>query len=148
VSSWRQQALIDAPVREVWALLEDPASYPEWNADALAVTGAPTSIEKGSTVEITGRVPLGRTKTTTYEVEAMEDLREIKLRCQTSGYYSHWVLTDARGGTFTEIELGVERIPGIQSRIADALHTKGYLRRAAEQTLDNLRSALAQRSHR
>jgi uncharacterized protein YndB with AHSA1/START domain len=142
VSSWRHQTLIDAPVREVWALLEDPGRYPEWNAETVAVTGAPTAIEKGSSFTVTAGAPLGMKRTTEYQVEALEEPRELKMRCQASGFYSRWVLTSAQGGTFTEVELGVDPI-GLQGRVAEALHTKRYLRRAAEETLDNLRAAMA-----
>ena len=143
MSSWRQQTLIDAPVQEVWALLEDPARYPDWNSDTVAVTGAPTEIEKGSSFNVRGRGPLGMRRTTEFRIEELEEPREMRMRCQLSGYFSHWVLTSAQGGTFAEVELGVERTPNLNGRIAEALHTKGYLRRAAEATLDNLRSALA-----
>jgi hypothetical protein len=142
VSSWKQQALIDAPVNSVWELLEDPNRFPEWNKDTIAVTGAPTKIEKGSTFAITGKGPLGGTPTTTFVVDELDDLREIKLRCQRSGFYSHWFLTEAQGQTYAEVEFGVERIPGLDGLITKAMHTKGYLRRTAESAVDSLRRAL------
>ncbi len=80
--------------------------------------------------------------TTTFKVEEFDELHEIKLRCQTSGYYSRWILTDARGSTFVDVELGVERVPGLQSRLSEVMHTKRYLRRALDQSLDGLRRAV------
>jgi len=53
--SWRQQTIIDAPVEEVWELLCEPGRSPEWSEDVIAVTGAPTKIEKGSTFTMTTR---------------------------------------------------------------------------------------------
>ena len=144
-SSYKQQALIEAPVEKVWALLEDPERFPEWSG-TMEVTGAPTRIEKGSTFELTSRGPLGRKSTTTFEVAELEDLHEIKLLCQRSGYYSHWALTDARGSTFADVEFGVEPRPGLEARAIGALHTKRYLRRTLEQTLDGLRRALGRAS--
>jgi uncharacterized protein YndB with AHSA1/START domain len=143
MSSWKQQALIDAPVEEVWKLLSDPTRGPDWSADVIDVTGAPTTIEKGSTFELTGRGPLGLKATTTFKVEQLEDMREIRMQCQKYGFYSHWLLTPARGGTFTELELGIDPQPGIETRAVGALHTKGYLRRTVDQTLDGLRRALS-----
>jgi uncharacterized protein YndB with AHSA1/START domain len=143
MASWKEQGLIEAPVEAVWGLLEDPARFPEWNEDTIEVTGVPTQIEKGSTFEVEGRGPFGLKATTTFMVEQLEDLHEIRLRCQTSGWYSHWVLTDARGETFTEVEMGVEPVPGVEGKIAGAMHTKRYLRRAAQETLDGLRRALS-----
>jgi uncharacterized protein YndB with AHSA1/START domain len=142
VSSWKQQALIEAPVERVWQLLEDPERYSQWNRETVAVTGSPTKIEKGSTFDVSSRGPLGLKATTTFEVEEFEDLREIKLRCQTSGYYAHWLLTEARGNTFADVEMGVERVDGVQGRVTGAIYTKRYLRRALDQTLDGLRRAV------
>jgi uncharacterized protein YndB with AHSA1/START domain len=141
-ASWKQQGLIDAPIADVWELLSDPARFPEWNEGTVAITGAPTKIEKGTSFDVTGRGPMRVKATTTFRVEELDDLREIKLRCQTSGFYSHWLLTEAQGQTFTEVELGVERVPGLEGRVTGAMHTKGYLRRAAENSLDGLRRAL------
>jgi uncharacterized protein YndB with AHSA1/START domain len=142
MASWKQQAMIDAPVEEVWEVLSDPERGPDWSEEVLAVTGAPSRIEKGSTFEVTSRGPLGLKDTTTFKVDQLEDMHEIRMQCQKYGFYSHWLLTPARGGTFTELELGVDPQPGIQRRAVGALHTKGYLRRTVDQTLDGLRRAI------
>ena len=144
MSTWKQQALIEAPVEDVWELISDPSRFPEWGGDTVEVTGMPTKIEKGSTFRQTGRSPLGFKGTTTFKVEELDDLREIKMRCQRSGYYSHWLLTEARGNTFADVEMGVETagLKGLSARALGAAHTKGYLRRQAEQSLDGLRRVL------
>lgn len=142
MASVKEQALIEAPVSEVWSLLEDPSRYSEWNEDSVAVTGAPTRIERGSSFKMTTRSRFGRNPTTRFVVEELDDLHEIKLRCQTSGFYSHWFLTEAQGQTFAEVELGVEPIAGLRARVTSAMHTKSYLRRSAETAVDNLRRAL------
>jgi hypothetical protein len=145
MSSWRQQALIEAPVREVWEILADPVRGPDWDEDVLAITGAPVKIEKGSTFELTGRGPMGLKGTTTFKVEEFEEMHELKMQCQTSGFYAHWLLTRAQEGTFAELELGHEEEaapdPGLKERAVRALYTKSYLRRAVEKTLDGLRKA-------
>ena len=144
MASWKQQALIEAPVNEVWEVLCDPARGPEWSEEVIAVTGAPTKIEKGSTFDVTARGPLRLKNTTTFKVEELDELHEIKMKCQYSGFYSHWVLTDAQGATFAEVELGVERKPGLEGLATHALHTKSYLRREVEKLLDGLRRAVGQ----
>jgi hypothetical protein len=147
-SSWKQQALIDAPAAEVWEILVDPARGPDWDEDVVAVTGLPTKIEKGSTFELTGRGPLRLTNTTTFKVEELDDMHELKLKCQVSGFYAHLLLTDAQNGTFTELELGIEPLesPSPRARAAAVLHTKGYLRRQVEKLLDSLRGAVSRDS--
>jgi uncharacterized protein YndB with AHSA1/START domain len=143
MASWRQQALVEAPVEEVWALIVDWNRYPDWNSDVIKVTGAPASMREGSMFELRSRGPLGLKGTTPFKVEQIEDMREMKVKCQVSGYYAHWLLTEARGNTFAEIELGVEPMKSLQGRATGALHTKGYLRRSVEQMIDNLRYALS-----
>ena len=90
--------------------------------------------------------PFGIPATTTFRVEELDEMREIKLRCQRSGFYSHWLLTDARGDTFAELEMGVEPLPGIEGKALAALHTKRFLRTAAERTLDGLRRVVGRRA--
>jgi hypothetical protein len=143
MSSWRQQALIEAPVSEVWEILCDPVRSPDWDQNVLAVTGAPVKIEKGSTFELTGRGPLGLQDTTTFKIEEFDHLHELKMQCQRSGFYAHWLLTKAQGGTFAELELGLESLepeskPGLRDRAVSALYTKSFLRRAVERTIDGL----------
>lgn len=146
MASWKQQAMVDAPVREVWELLCDPARGPDWDEDVIAVTGAPDKIEKGSRFDVTSRGPLGFTATTTFEVEELHDMHELKMKCQVSGFYAHWLLTPAQEGTFAEVELGIEPLeakPSLRGRMAGALHTKSFLRRQVEKLLDSLRQAVS-----
>jgi uncharacterized protein YndB with AHSA1/START domain len=144
MASWKQQALIEAPVEQVWGVLIDPVRSPEWSQDVLSVTGGPTKIERGTTFDVTGRGPLGLKSTTTFRVEELEDMHELKMKCQYSGFYSHWVLTPAQNGTFTEVELGTEPVESRSAggRMAAALHTKSYLRGQVENLLDGLRRAV------
>jgi len=88
MSSWKQQALIQAPIEEVWSVLCDPVRGPEWSEDMIAVTGAPTKIEKGSTFDVTSKGPLGLKATTPFKVEELEDMHELKMKCQFTGYYA------------------------------------------------------------
>ena len=103
----------------------------------------PTQIHRGSTFEQTGPGPFGRQMTTTYMVEELDDLREIKLRCQRTGYYSHWRLTEAQGQTFTDVEIGIEPI-GLLGRMIGVAMTKNEMRKIADESLDGLRRASAE----
>jgi uncharacterized protein YndB with AHSA1/START domain len=145
MASWKQQALIQAPVEDVWHLLCDPARGPDWDEDVIAVTGAPAKIEKGSTFDITGRGPLGLKSTTTFKVEQLEDMHELKMTCQLSGFYVHWLLTRAQDGTFAQVELGIQPVEQkpLRGRAAAVLHTKSFLRRQVEKLLDSLRGAVS-----
>ena len=142
MASWKQQALIEAPVETVWEVLVDPSRAPDWDEDVIEVTGVPVEIEVGSTFDLTGRGRLGLKETTTYRIEELDDMHELKMKCQRSGFYVHWLLTPARGNTFTELELGVEPLPGLSARAMGAMQTKGYLRRTVEKTIEALSRAI------
>jgi uncharacterized protein YndB with AHSA1/START domain len=137
---WREQALIDAPIEEVWDLVGDPRRYPEMVGDeVLEVTGLPT-IEKGAEFEQVTRSPFGKAKTT-FEIDELEDLHRIRMRCLESGWYSRWNLTEADGGTFADVEIGMEPTkPGY--RAMDTALGKRWYRRVARKSIDGLKSAL------
>jgi uncharacterized protein YndB with AHSA1/START domain len=140
--SWRQQAVLEAPPAAVWELIANPNRFPEWwSAQALTVTG-PATIELGSEFRQESPAIIGRsTLTTTYRVEAFDELHEVKLRCQQSGWYSHWFLTEARGSTFVDVEVGIEPT-AFQHRLMAAALGKRAFREAAVDALDGLREAL------
>ncbi len=135
VSSLREQALIDAPVEWVWALVGDPNRYPEWAAEVVQVTGL-AEVDEGATFRQRSRTPLG-SKTTTFVIDELDDLREIHLRCLSSGYYAHWRLTEARDATFAEVEVGMEP-SNLSSRAFDTVIGARWYRQIVHQALDSL----------
>jgi uncharacterized protein YndB with AHSA1/START domain len=140
VGSWREQALIDAPVEKVWELVGDPRRYPEWVGDeVIEVTGLP-SVEEGAEFEQLTRNPFGQNRTT-FTIEQLEDLHEITLRCKSSGWYSHWNLTEAGGGTFADVEIGMDPISA-PYRAMDAVTGKRWYRRVAQKSVDGIKRAL------
>jgi hypothetical protein len=140
VSSWRQQALIEAPVEAVWELVGDPNRYPEWAGDVLEVTGLPT-VEPQATYQQMTRTPLGKA-TTTYVVDELEELHEIRLRCLHSGFYSRWLLTPARGDTFADVEVGMDP-SALHFRAINRLLGKRWYRGVVEDYLDRIRVVTA-----
>jgi uncharacterized protein YndB with AHSA1/START domain len=143
MSSWRQQALIEAPVDEVWRLVADPTRDPEWGANVVAVTGE-ARVTRNDEFRMTTRDLLVE-KETTFRVVEHDELREIKLQCETSGFYSHWLLTEARENTFLEVEIGME--PGkLPYRVIDTTVGKRWYRRLAEDSIDGIRGLLSRRT--
>jgi carbon monoxide dehydrogenase subunit G len=140
VASCRRQALIDAPVEAVWNLVGDPARYPEWAAGVIDVTGL-AQVEHGAEFRQTTKLPIGRT-TTTFRIDALEELHEIHLTCEKSGLYSHWELTEAQNATFVDVEIGMEA-EQLGRRAFDAVMGKRWYRVLADDSLDGLRAATA-----
>ena len=141
MESWREQALIDAPPEAVWSLVGDPRRYPEWAGFAIEVTGLP-EVEEGSEFEQTGKRPMGLgTDTTIFRVDELEELHEIKLRCTKTGWYSHWLLTEAQGGTFINAEFGIEPT-ALSYRLFFGAIGRRHFPQVATESLDGLREAL------
>lgn len=140
MSACRSQALINAPPSRIWDLLGDPRRHPDWWPRVVEVRGE--RFDEGSnyaqvTRDLTGSIE------TTMRVERLEDLRAIHMRCTTTGTYARWLLTEARGDTFVEVEFGTDPV-GIGNRAFDATFGKLYFRRWLSQSLAALEEVAAQ----
>jgi uncharacterized protein YndB with AHSA1/START domain len=142
MSNWAQQAVIDAPAAEVWRLVGDPRRYPEWWPRILEVRGE--RFEEGSEFVQVTRVPLGREETT-FRIDRMEELREVRMHCTKSGTFAHWRLTDAQGGTFVEIRTGMEPFKA-SDRLFDLTLGRAFFRRWTADSLEALRQTLRART--
>ena len=140
MGSYRQQALIEAPVETVWARVGDPNTYPEWAGEIVEVEGL-DRVEQGARYQQAEKLPLAGTRKTEFIVEAFEEMREISVRCTVSGWYLHWLLTGAGEDTFAEFEVGMKPTnPGY--RAVDSVVGTRWYRRTAEYTLESLRKTL------
>jgi hypothetical protein len=134
MSTCRRQALIEAPVETVWDLLGNPSRHPEWWPRVIEIDGE--RYEEGDEyVQIT-RGPMGSDETR-WLVEHRDDLRGIRLRCQLTGTYADWHLTGAQGGTFVELEMGMDP-KRLGYRVFDLTIGSRYFRKWAEESIDAL----------
>jgi uncharacterized protein YndB with AHSA1/START domain len=136
----RRQALINAPPTRIWELVGDPRRHPEWWPRVIEVRGE--QFDQGSDYAQVTRNPMGRMETTNMSVERLEDMREIHLRCQTTGTYAHWLLTEARGDTFVEVEFGMDP-SGVGNRVFDAAFGRIFFRRWLDQSLEAIEAVAA-----
>ena len=141
MGSFRQQTLINAPIEAVWAQVGDPNTYPAWTGEVVEVEGLDT-VETGAHYEQEGKTPFGGTRKTEFVVEAFDEMREISVRCTVSGWYLHWLLTEAGDDTFAEVQVGMDPTH-VGYRAVDAAVGKRWYRRTAETTLEQLRNTLA-----
>jgi uncharacterized protein YndB with AHSA1/START domain len=141
MSAHRRQALLDAPVELIWELVGNPIRHPEWWPRVIEVQGQ--RFEEGDDYVQVSRSAVGKVETK-FRVERLDELREIRMRCLQSGTYAHWLLTGAQGGTFVELELGMQP-EGLSNRVFDKTAGRLYFRRWAEQSLDALRESVAGR---
>jgi uncharacterized protein YndB with AHSA1/START domain len=140
MGSYRQQTLIEAPVDAVWAQVGDPNRYPEWAGEIVEVEGLAT-VEPGARYKQAGKTPFGGTHKTEFVVDAFDEMREISVRCTVSGWYLHWLLTEAGTDTFAEVEVGMDPTH-LGYRAVDSTVGKRWYRRTVENTLARLRSTL------
>jgi hypothetical protein len=141
MSEYRRQALIEAPVDEVWGLLGDPRRHPEWWPRVVEVQGE--EFEPGDMYAQVTRNAMGSEVETTFEVDARDELRHIKLHCTKTGTYAEWALTEARGSTFVDVAFGMEPI-GLGNWFFDATFGRRFFRNWMDQSLDALSDAAAQ----
>ena len=74
-----------------------PGRYPEWWPRVVEVRGE--RFEEGDEYVQVTRDPTSRVESS-FLLERREDLREIRMSCQLTGMFAHWLLTPAQGGTF------------------------------------------------
>jgi uncharacterized protein YndB with AHSA1/START domain len=142
MSTTRKQAVIDAPVLEVWELVGDPRRHPEWFPRVVEVSGQ--RFEEGEEYAQVTRSPFGTVEQTDFVIERMTDLREIRFACQKTGMYAHWLLTDAQGDTFVDVEMGMQP-KSTGEKVFDAVLGRVYFRRWLDQSIDALRRTVAKR---
>ena len=137
MSNARRQAVIEAPVQSVWDLVGDPARHPEWFPRVVEVNGE--RFDEGDEYVQVTKDPFGTTVQTDFLVERLDDMREVRLGCQTSGMYVHWRLTDAQGSTFVDVEMGMQP-RSVGNKVFDAILGRPYFRRWLDQSIEALRN--------
>jgi uncharacterized protein YndB with AHSA1/START domain len=137
MSATRRQAVIDAPVDDVWDLVGDPSRHPEWFPRVIEVKGE--RFEEGEAYAQVTKDPIG-TSQTDFVIERLDNMREIRFACQKTGMYAHWLLTDAQGSTFVDVEMGMQP-KSVGNRVFDAEAGRMYFRRWLEQSIDTQRAA-------
>ena len=136
---FRRQAHIDAPIRIVCELVADPRRHPDWIPRVLEVEC--DEIGEGCQYRLVFKTPVG-TDETTLEIEKLEDCHALLVRCLDSGTFNRFVVTEAQGGTFVDLEAGMDPTTP-RYKLIDAVAGKRFYRRWTEQTLEALAQAAA-----
>ena len=141
MSACREHAHIDAPLEEVWELVGSPTRHPEWWPRVIEVQGE--RFEQGDEYAQVIKGAVGKSASN-FLIERREDLRGLRMACQLTGMYADWLLTPAQGGTFVELEMGMEP-RRMSDRVVDTAIGRIYFRRWASESLEGLRKALQDR---
>jgi hypothetical protein len=139
MSAYRAQAHLDAPLEDVWALVGNPATYPEWWPAAVEIRGERFEVGDVYTqvVGIAGRRP-----EYSRVIDRRDELKELSWSCPTTGGFQRWLLTDAQGGTFVDMEMGIDA-PTFRYGLFDKTVGRWFIKRWAEQAIDGLRLTLS-----
>jgi hypothetical protein len=140
VSAHREQAHLDASLDAVWGLVGTPSRYPEWWPRVIEVRGE--RFEEGDEYAQVTEDPAGKGMETNFLLERRENLRGIRMRCELTGMYADWLLTSAAGGTFVELEMGMQP-RRLGDRVFDSIRGRAYFRTWANQSIEGLREAVA-----
>jgi hypothetical protein len=127
----RRQALIHAPPRRIWELVGDPRRHSDWWPRVVEVRGE--RFDEGDNYAQVTRSLAGSIETE-MTVDRLEDLREIHMRCMNTGTYTRWLLTEAQGETFVDVEFGIDPI-GVKYQIFDKTLGRLYFRRWIDDSL-------------
>lgn len=106
--SYRHQVLIDAPIEDVWAVVSDPRTHPDWWPDVVDVRIDEPLVEGGEYIRTSKLLPFRDAVEAVWVAERLEDLKEARFRCTKSGTWAHFSLTPAREDTFVELETGID----------------------------------------
>jgi uncharacterized protein YndB with AHSA1/START domain len=143
MSAIREQALLDAPVSAVWELVSDLRRYPEWFPRVFEVQGE--RFEEGAEFVMLSRQPVVGRDEARFLIDRRDEFREIRMHCTVSGFFVHWQLTDAQGGTFLDAEFGIDPIRR-RDRLIDFAAGRRFLRRWLMDAVAGLKRASAARS--
>jgi uncharacterized protein YndB with AHSA1/START domain len=106
--TYRHQALIASPVEDVWAVVSDPRTHPEWWPDVVDVQLDEPLVEGGEYTRTSKPVPFLDAMESVWVAERLEDLKEARFRCTVSGSWARFTLTPAQGETYVELESGID----------------------------------------
>jgi uncharacterized protein YndB with AHSA1/START domain len=140
VSTYRAQVQIDAPLDEVWALVGNPSTYPQWWPAAVEIRGERFDFGDRFTQVVPGIA--GRRLEYSRIIDRREELKELGWHCPTTGGFQHWLLTDSQGGTFVDMEMGMNP-PALRYGLFDKTLGRWVMKRWSEQAVDGLRKTLA-----
>jgi hypothetical protein len=121
--SYRHQALIEAPLDDVWPVVSDPRTHADWWPEVLGIVAGEGLGEGDEYLHTSKVLPFSDAVEAVWVVERMEQLKEVHFRCTLSG-------------TFAEAESGMDPAT-LRWRVLGALG-RSYFRNWVIDVLDAL----------
>lgn len=125
------------PPETLWELVGNVERHPEWWPRVINVHCE--GLDEGCSYRQVFKSPMGVIETDV-SVERLEGCHELTLRCLDTGTYAHWLMAEAQGGTFIDVEFGLDPKTA-KTRVFDIVAGRRYFRRWLEESIDALRTA-------
>jgi hypothetical protein len=126
----------------VWELISDIERHPEWWPRVIEVECE--GLDEGCTYRQLTQTPVGKDEMQLL-IENRDELRRLHIRCLNTGTFVRFEITEARGGTFVDGEMGMEP-EGLRARIFDATAGRRYFSDWISKTLVALEEAAKART--
>jgi hypothetical protein len=100
--------MIDAPVGDVWEVVSNPRTHPDWWPEVVRID-APEQVAEGDEYLHTSKmVRFVDAVDSIWVVERLAELREAQFRCTMTGTWARFTLTPAQDNTFVQMEAGID----------------------------------------
>jgi hypothetical protein len=142
MSDVRQQALIEAPPQVVWELITDVDRHPEWWPDMIDVEC--DGLEAGCEYRAVEQMPVLKAERR-FLVEELDECSRFRINCLSTGTYVDFTLTEARGNTFVEGNVGMNPA-SLRYRVVDAITGRRYFTRWLQRSLGAMKEIAASRA--
>ena len=106
--SYRHQAMIDAPVADVWEVVSDPRTHPDWWPEVVRIEASEHVAEGDEYVHTAKMMRFVDAVDAVWVVERLEQMKEAQFRCTMTGTWARFTLTPAQDETFVEMEAGID----------------------------------------
>jgi uncharacterized protein YndB with AHSA1/START domain len=141
---YRRHTLIEAPIEDVWSIVSNPTTHPDWWPELTGVEVPDDTDQEGHEyVRKTRRLGFLGMVDTVWVAEPVEHLHEVNFRCTATGTYTRFSLTPAQEDTFVEVEGGV--VPNSLTGQVARRMTPLFFPRWLRDLLDALPEVVAQR---
>ena len=121
--------MIDASVGDVWEVVSDPRTHPDWWPEVVRIE-APEQLAEGDEYLHTAKMMrFVDAVDAIWVVERLAELKEAQFRCTMTGAWARFTLTPAQDNTFVQMEAGIDPASW-RWRIAEpflSLHYKRWL---------------------
>jgi uncharacterized protein YndB with AHSA1/START domain len=114
--TYRRHTLIPARIDDVWSIVSDPGTHPEWWPELREVRVSVEGGKEGEYTRVMRRMGFLDVVDTVWVAEPMEEVKQVNFRCTATGTFTRFSLTPAQEDTFVELVAGIDPI-GIQGRI-------------------------------